>query len=63
MLPAIGPYIQGTQTGDFIFASGPLPINLQTGSIPEGAEGQPRQSLENIRVIIEAGGLTVDKWK
>ncbi|OSL88425.1 Rid family detoxifying hydrolase [Escherichia coli] len=57
---AIGPYIQGAQAGNFIFTSGQLPINPQTGSIPECAEGQTRQSLENIQAIIEAGGLTVD---
>ncbi|MEN0614520.1 RidA family protein [Klebsiella indica] len=57
---AIGPYIQGARTGNFIFTSGQLPINPQTGDIPACAEGQTRQSLENIRAIIEAGGLTVD---
>lgn len=57
---AIGPYIQGARTGNFIFTSGQLPINPQTESIPECAEGQTRQSLENIQAIIEAGGLTVD---
>lgn len=57
---AIGPYIQGAQVGNLIFTSGQLPINPQTGNIPECAEGQTRQSLENIQAIIEAGGLTVD---
>lgn len=57
---AIGPYIQGVRTGNFIFTSGQLPINPQTGNIPECAEGQTRQSLENIQAIIEAGGLRVD---
>ncbi|WEJ91567.1 MAG: Rid family detoxifying hydrolase [Klebsiella huaxiensis] len=56
---AIGPYIQGARTGNFIFTSGQLPINPQTGNIPECAEGQTRQSLENVQAIIEAGGLTV----
>ena len=55
----IGPYIQGARTGNFIFTSGQLPINPQTGNIPECAEGQTRQSLENVQAIIEAGGLTV----
>lgn len=57
---AIGPYIQGARTGNFIFTSGQLPIHPQTGNIPECAEGQTRQSLENIQAIIEAGGLTVN---
>ncbi len=56
---AIGPYIQGVRSGNFIFTSGQLPIDPQTGTIPECAEGQTRQSLENIQAIIEAGGLTV----
>ena len=56
---SIGPYIQGVLSGNFIFTSGQLPIDPQTGTIPECAEGQTRQSLENIQAIIEAGGLTV----
>ncbi len=56
---AIGPYIQGARTGNIIFTWGQLPINPQTGNIPECAEGQTRQSLENVQAIIEAGGLTV----
>ena len=47
------------RSGNFIFTSGQLPIDPQTGTIPECAEGQTRQSLENIQAIIEAGGLTV----
>lgn len=57
---AIGPYIQGAGAGNFIFTSGQLPVHPQTGNIPQCAEDQTRQSLENVQAIIEAAGLTVD---
>ena len=57
---AIGPYIQGARAGGFIFTSGQLPIHPATGEIAECAAGQARQSLENIKAIIEAGGLALE---
>lgn len=57
---AIGPYIQGARVGGFIFTSGQLPINPATGEIAGSAGGQARQSLENIKAIIEAGGLALE---
>lgn len=56
---AIGPYVQGTVVGNFVFTSGQLPINPATGKIAECAEGQTRQSLENIKAIIQASNLDV----
>lgn len=38
---------------------GQLPIDAATGIMPEGVEAQARQSLENIRHILEAAGLTM----
>ena len=35
---AIGPYSQGNITGDFLYISGQLPINPQTGEMPAGVE-------------------------
>ena len=42
---AIGPYSQAIDTGAFVFASGQIPINPATGTIPEGIEAQTRQAL------------------
>lgn len=57
---AIGPYSQGVQAGNMIFVSGQIPINPETGIILEDIEEQTRQSLENIKAIIEADGVTLD---
>ena len=57
---AIGPYSQGNITGDFLYISGQLPINPQTGEMPAGVEAQTKQSLENVKAIVEAAGGTMD---
>lgn len=42
-----------------VFVSGQLPIDAATGLMPDGVEAQARQSLENIKHILEAAGLTM----
>lgn len=57
---AIGPYSQAIDCGPFVFASGQIPIDPATGNIPEGITDQTRQSLSNVKAILEAAGLTMD---
>lgn len=57
---AIGPYSQAIDTGSFVYASGQIPVNPETGQIPEGITAQTQQSLKNVCAILEAAGLTVD---
>ena len=56
---AIGPYSQAIEAGGMVFVSGQLPIDAATGQMAEGIEGQTRQSLENIKHILEEAGLTM----
>ena len=42
-----------------IFTSGQLPIDPQNGAMPEGIELQTRQSLLNIKAILETAGATM----
>ncbi len=58
---AIGPYSQGIKAGGMIFVSGQLPINPADGKIPEGAAAQAKQSMENVKAVLEAGGSNLDK--
>lgn len=59
---AIGPYSQGTSTGEMIFVSGQLPIDPATGGFPEGSiKEQTRQSLKNLQSILEEAGSGMDK--
>ena len=57
---AIGPYSQGVDTGSLVFVSGQLPIDPATGEFA-GADiaAQTRQSLNNIKSILEANGMTM----
>lgn len=54
---AIGPYSQGIDVGNMIFFSGQLPIDSQTGTMPEGIEAQTTQSLNNVKGLLESQGL------
>lgn len=57
---AIGPYSQAIRAGDFLYASGQIPIDPSTGNIPEGIEAQTRQVFENIKAILSAAGGKLD---
>ena len=57
---AIGPYSQAIDCGPFLFASGQIPLNPETGEIPAGITEQTRQSLSNVKAILEAASLTMD---
>lgn len=57
---AIGPYSQAIQVGDFVFASGQIPIDPATGVLVEGGiKEQTRQSLNNVKAILKEVGLTM----
>ena len=58
---AIGPYSQAIEANGMVFVSGQLPINAATGVMAEGAEAQARQSLENVKHILEEAGLGMAK--
>ena len=58
---AIGPYSQAIMTEELIFVSGQLPVDAQSGKMPETIREQTRQSLENIRSILEEAGSGMDK--
>ncbi|WP_028902509.1 RidA family protein [Prevotella sp. P6B4] len=58
---AIGPYSQAIQVGNLVYASGQIPIDPATGSFVEGGvKEQARQSLINVKAILEEAGLTLD---
>ncbi|MGM9846985.1 MAG: RidA family protein [Muribaculaceae bacterium] len=57
---AIGPYSQAIDAGAFIFISGQIPVNPETGNIPEGITAQTAQSISNIKAILAEAGLSVD---
>ena len=57
---AIGPYSQAVQFGNFLFVSGQIAIDPNSGDIIEGnIEVQTKQVLENLKAIIEESGMTL----
>lgn len=59
---AIGPYSQAVQAGNTVYVSGQLPIDPATGAFSgEDIRAQTRQSLTNIRSILEAVGADMSK--
>ena len=57
---AIGPYSQAIQVGNLVFTSGQIPIDPATGVFVEGGiKEQTRQSLSNVKAILEEVGLTM----
>ncbi len=58
---AIGPYSQANRIGSLIFTSGQLPVDMKTGTFPEGIEAQTRASLENVKAILEEAGSSMDQ--
>jgi len=53
---AIGPYSQGIRIDNLVYTSGQIPVNPATGEVPNGIEAQTKQSLENVKAVLEAGG-------
>ncbi len=59
---AIGPYSQGIVAGDFLFASGQIPIVPATGQIEAVTiEEQSKQAMENVGAILAEAGVSYDK--
>ena len=59
---AIGPYSQGCIVGSLVYTSGQIPIDPAAGAlVPGGIAEQTRQSLCNVRAILEAAGSSMDQ--
>ena len=56
---AFGPYSQAIQAGDFLYVSGQIPVDPATGNVPAEIAAQARQSLENLKAIVEAAGYSL----
>jgi 2-iminobutanoate/2-iminopropanoate deaminase len=55
------PLSQAVRAGDWIFASGQLPTDPQTGKRVEGGiAAQTRQVCEHLKAIVETGGSSLE---
>ena len=58
---AIGPYSQAIAAQGFIYTSGQIPLNPQTGAIEaEGIEKQTEQAIQNLKAVLEAAGSSLE---
>ena len=55
----IGPYSPGISVGDYLYVSG-QGAKGPDGSMPDTFAGQVRQTLDNVKAIVETAGLTMD---
>lgn len=59
---AIGPYSQGVQSGGFLFVSGQLPIDPETGEFVAGdIQARTHQCLKNVAAIAHAAGTDIHR--
>ena len=58
---AIGPYSQGMIVNGFVYTSGQIPVDPETGNIPEGIAAQAERSCANVGAILEAAGTGFEK--
>ncbi len=59
---AIGPYTQAIKTNGFVFTSGQIAINPQTGNVEATTiEGQTEQVMKNLGAILAEAGSSFDK--
>lgn len=58
---AIGPYSQGFEINGVVYTSGQIPVNPESGEVPEGIAAQAEQSCKNVGAILEAAGSGFEK--
>lgn len=59
---AIGPYSQAVRAGGFIFCSGQIPLDPETGEfVPGGIQQQTEQALRNLMAVLEAAGSGLER--
>ncbi len=59
---AVGPYSQAVIVGEFVFASGQLAIDPQTGRLVAGGIAeQTRRVLENLAIVLGEAGSSLDQ--
>jgi 2-iminobutanoate/2-iminopropanoate deaminase len=57
--PALGPYSQAIVAGDFVFCSGTVGVDPDTGAVAAGIAEQTEQALINLAAILAAAGSSM----
>lgn len=57
---AIGPYSQAIRAGEYIFTSGQIGLEPESGKLVEGLEAQTKQALANLKAVLAAAGASCE---
>lgn len=57
---AIGPYSQAIEVNGLVYTSGVIPVNPETGEIPEGVEAQATQVFVNLVNLLQESGTSME---
>ena len=59
---AVGPYSQAIVANGFVFTAGQVPLVPGTKDLAKGGiQAQTRQSLNNVKAVLEAAGTSLEK--
>ncbi|MBI5166629.1 MAG: RidA family protein [candidate division NC10 bacterium] len=59
---AIGPYVQAIKANGFLFTSGQVALDPQTGKLISGdISAQTHQVFENLKAVLEAAGTSLER--
>lgn len=56
---ALGPYSQAVKVEGWVFCSGQIPVDPDTGTIADGISAQTERCLKNLSAVLEAAGATL----
>lgn len=60
--PAFGPFSQAAKGNGFVFTSGALPLDPNTGDLVDGGiKEQTNQTLFNLKMVVEAAGSSLQQ--
>lgn len=61
-LPPVAPYSHAVRAGDFLFVTGQLAEDPQTGEVQKDAiEAQTQQVMENLKLVLSHAGTSFDQ--
>ncbi|WP_040504780.1 RidA family protein [Listeria fleischmannii] len=58
---AIGPYSHAVKASGFVFTSGQIGVNPETGELQEGIANQTKQVFQNLHNVLEEAGSSLEK--
>lgn len=62
LLPPVAPYSHAVRAGDFLFVTGQLPEDTQTGEVVKGSiEEQTTKVMENLQLVLAHAGTSFAK--